>query len=210
MTLLFQDSFNRADNADLGTDWSTARTGTPRLFKIATNAALPAASANDSAEVNDTVGVLTDCWAESLLKSPGSGGVGSGCGVSLRNTSPVGANFNLYRLVGNASGYEAGKFVSNTFTSLGSGSGTTFATNDTIYAKIVGNQISALKGSLLGVGGTAFGSFSSDSAFSSGLSGISYSSNDGASTGIDSWAVGDFGVNLRWDQRGGIGAIMAS
>lgn len=192
MTLLFTDDFNRADNADLGADWSTARTSTPRLFQILGNAALPAASANDSAEVNDTVGVLTDCWAEAVLKSPGSGGVGSGCGVSLRNTSPVGANFNLYRLVGNTSGYEAGKFVNNTFTSLGSGSGTTFATNDTIYAQIVGNQIAAKKGSTLGVGGTSFGSFSSDSTFTSGLSGVAYSSNDGASTGIESWSVGDF------------------
>lgn len=192
MTLLFTDDFNRADNVDLGADWSTARTTTPRLFKIVSNAALPADSNGDSGEVNDTVGVLTDCWAEATLKSPGSGGVGAGCGVLLRNASPVTGPYNKYRVVANASGYEVGKFVSGTFTSLGSGSGTTFATNDTLYAEIIGAQINCKKGSSGGVGGTSFGSFTSDSTFSSGLSGVLYSSTDGASTGVDSWSVGDF------------------
>lgn len=192
MTLLFTDNFNRADNIDLGADWSGARTVTPRLFQIVSNAALPLATANDSGEVNDTVGVLTDCWAEAVLKSPGSSGVTIGCGVILRATSPITTTYNHYRIVGNGSGYEVGKFVSAAFTSLGSGTGTTFATNDTLYAEIIGAQINCKKGSSGGVGGTSFGSFSSDSTFASGLSGVAYSSNDGASTGIDSWSVGDF------------------
>lgn len=194
MTVLGTYDFTSADSADIGADFSAARTVSPRVFKLVSNTILPTDPALDTAEVNDTLGVLTDCWAEVTLVSPatGVGGIGAGCGVILRSASPTGTSYSFYRTTFNRDGYEVAKQVTGAFTSLGSGSGTTFANGDRAYTAIISNQLSLKKNSTLGVGGTSFGSIGTDSSFASGLAGPFYSSNDGAASAIDSISIGNF------------------
>ena len=181
MTVLASDDFNRADNADLGTNWD-AGVGETDVFKILTNAA----AFTSNFDVDETWNVLTppnDQYATSTLKATAADGVGIGFGVTVRRSV---AARTYYRLVGNASGYELGRRNAGTFTSMASGSGTTFAAADKITLEYFGSTPTLKKN------GVAFGSPPTDSSIASGRFGVCYSSTAAANDAIDAWEGGDF------------------
>jgi len=194
VSLLQSDTFVRADNADIGTNWTPASAGTSGgwAFAIVSNKTMPANSGiDDACEGWSGNAWPNDQWAESTLGGVSASGVGIGTGAAVRVVTGDSTHYNLYRLVANGSGYELAKFINGTFTSLGSGSGTTFATGDRVYLEFQGTTPVGKKNTTNGSGGVSFGTFSTDSGISAGNSGISYSSTD-ATTSITAWAGGDF------------------
>lgn len=186
MSVLVTDDFNRTSGADLGANWTPAPS--EGAFEIFGNAALVTVTGSDSTEYNTDVTWPNDQWSESLLGTVLTGGVGVGCGASCRISTSART---FYRFVTNGSGWELGKMVAGSFTSLGSGSGTTWTTGDTSYISAQGTSIIAKKGSAAGAGGTTISS-QTDSAIASGNAGIGYSSAEASQPSINSWQGGDF------------------
>ena len=185
MTILATDDWSaQGDNADIGAAWD-ANTSDPAFFNILSGAAVAPDPGFDSSESNNAASWPNDQYAEAKLNATHADGVGIGHGVLLRaNTS---GTRSYYRLVGNASGYEFAKMISGSFTSLASGSGTTFAGADKIYASMVGQQPTLKKN------GVSFGSPPTDSAHSAGKACVAFSSAAAIpSDGITSWEGGDF------------------
>jgi hypothetical protein len=127
-----------------------------------------------------------------VIFGPATAGLGSGYGASVRmdtaGTISSALHDTHYRLIGSSGGYERVKLVGAAGTSLESSSATTFTSGDTLYHQIVGTQATFKKN------GTTFGTPATDSAISSGASGIGHSSTSNSGDGIASWEGGDFAV----------------
>lgn len=125
-----------------------------------------------------------DHYAEITFNATAADGVGIGSGVSCREILTAAT---YYRVVGNASGYEFGKMLAAAFTSLSSGSGTTFTANDILRLEIQGTTWRLKKN------GTQFAT-GTDSSITTGNPGLSYSSSASsqANAAIKNFAAGDF------------------
>lgn len=193
MTVVFSDDFERADNVDLGANWTPffAANGGDQFGIVSGVAKPPVTTGNDRGEVATTT-LAGDHWAECVLNSSGSGGGGSGCGPLVR-CSGVSSSFSYYRLVGNGAGWEITEWGGGGFVgSLASGSGTTFTANDTAYLEWQASTWRAKKGTANGAGGSQF-STGSDSTLNANIrAGIGYSTDDGANSGIRAFVMGDF------------------
>lgn len=186
MSTLKSDDFERADNADLGANWTVLN----NAFKITSGVALPTATNADMAEAESTT-LPASHWAECILNAAGTNGAGSGCGPLVR--AATGGSFSYYRSVTNGAGWEITEWGSGGFVgSLASGTGTTFTGGDTSYLEWQGSNWNAKKGSANGLGGTSFSTGSDSTLNANVLAGISYSSDDGASSGVRSYLSGDF------------------
>lgn len=189
MAILGTDNFVRANNADLGTNWDE-NTGDsdPGGFNISTNTAIPNNRTQDSSETWNAVAAPNNQYAEATLGTTAADGVGAGSGVVCRSAT---AAKTFYRLVGNASGYEFGRVVAATFTSLSSGAGTTFTSGDKIKLETVTNGANC--DWVLKKNGTSFATGSDTSPIASGRFGVGHSSTSSVGAGVlTGWEGGDF------------------
>lgn len=189
MSILATDDFDRADNADLGANWTPVNDGSNGgdNFTIVSNAA-KSPNTSDSAELYTALSAYADQWAEATLGGLGPNGVGAGTGVLVRGSS--GASFDYYRLVASSEGwsldeYNAGAHVAT----LASGS-LTFSNGDRIYLEIQGTTLIAKRNTTNGAGGTTL-TTQTDATIASGRPGIAHST-DAPDTFISSWQAGDF------------------
>ncbi len=185
MSVLATDAFTGSAGA-LGAQWNacTGETVTTGFNLDGSGNAIPSAGGGgDCSDTNNAVTWPNDQYSEVVLAASGANGAGAGCGVTCR--AATGSTVTYYRLVGNASGYELGKKVAGSFTSLSSGSGTTFAATNNLHLEIQSTTLKMMKNAV------QFGGNITDSSIASGRTGIAYSSTDGTTT-IDSWTGGDF------------------
>lgn len=189
MAILASDNFTRANSADLGTNWdeNTADPGTGG-FDIVSNTASVANTGLDCSETYNAVSSPNDQYSECTFGATTADGLGVGCGVVCR--SAVAAR-TYYRVVGCGSGYELGRSVAGTFTSLSSGAGTTFAVGDKLRLTVKTNGANADWALLKN--GVQFASGTDTSPIASGRFGIGYSSSAPNSFTLTAWEGGDFG-----------------
>jgi hypothetical protein len=188
MSVLASDTFVRANNADLGTAWDEC-TGESSSggFDISANTAIPALTASDSSETNNSVSWPNDQYSQVTHSTTTANGVGAGSGPTCR--AATGATRTYYRLVGNASGYEFGRKVAAAYTALSSGTGTTFTSGDTLYLEVKTNGANA--DWICKKNGTSFDSGTDTSPIASGRAGIAFSSTSTAAS-LSAWEGGDF------------------
>jgi len=188
MAILATDNFTRADAADLGTNWDecTGESG-PDGLDIASNRAVASDVTRDSSETNNTVSWPDDQYGQVTFGTTSSDGVGAGFGPTCR--AATGATRTYYRVVGNGSGYELGRKVAGTFTSLSSGAGTTFTSGDTLYLSIMTNGANA--DWVLKKNGSTFASGTDTSPIASGRAGVGHSSTSTSGNGLSAWEGGN-------------------
>ena len=192
MSILASDTFVRANNADLGTSWDEC-TGEPQPggFDISSNTAIPIAVSGDSSETNNAATWPNDQYSQVTLTNPTANGVGAGSGPVCR--AATGATVTRYRLIGNASGYDFARFVAGAYTSLSSGSGTTFAATNTLYLEVKTNGANA--DWICKKNGTSFASGTDTSPVASGRAGIAHS-GPSTTAALSAWEGGDFGATV--------------
>lgn len=169
------DSFTRADNADLGANW----TPVVSTLKIVSNAAQPANTGVDACERYSGVS-WTDNQSSEAAITGGGGDAGGGTGVSVRCAS--GAT-TFYRLIFNGDGeWEVGRMVAGVFTSMASGT-TTYSAGAVLKLSAIGTTItSTYNGSQL--------DSRTDVVIASGSPGVCYSSVTTSPT-LDNWVGKD-------------------
>jgi hypothetical protein len=188
MTILATDDFTRANNADLGTNWDEV-TGDKNVlgFDINANTAIPHDVTEDSSETNNAATWPNDQYSKVTLANSTADGAGIGSGPSCRMAG--GATKTQYRLVVNASGYELGRFDALVFTSLSTGTGTTFAAADTAGLEVRTNGANC--DWILKKNGTQFASGTDTTPIASGKAGIGYSSTS-TTAALSAWEGGSF------------------
>jgi hypothetical protein len=184
MAVIASDDFNRTDATSLGTGWTDIG------IDIVSNHAKAGDTGSDTYEYYSGETWPDDQYSEATLGTTTASGVGTAYGVCCRATT----NFNMYRLIGNASGWELGKFVNFSFSSLASSSGTTFTAGDVIRLEVVTNGANC-DWTVKKNGSTVTSGTGSDtsSPHASGAAGLAYSSTDATSAGVNAWAGGSIG-----------------
>lgn len=186
MAVLATDDFNRADNADVGANWTVSTSFT--RWGIVTNAAAPSDLASDCAERYSGATWPDDQYSSAVIKAvTGAGaGVDRGGGVSVRNsTSAQTVYLGICQVSSSNPDCAILKIVTGTFTQLGSANGD-FVATDTIYLEVQGTTLKLRKGS----GGADLISVT-DGAIASGQAGVGYSSTI-TDFDLESWEGGDF------------------
>jgi hypothetical protein len=186
MAVLASDDFNRTDAASLGSGWTD--NPTTNDIGIVSNHAKQASTGDDGYEYYTGATWPDDQYAEATYGTTTASGVGTGYGVACRAAT----NVNMYRLIGNGSGWELGRFNNASFTSLASSSATTFTSGDVIRLEVRTNGancdwIVKKNGSTV-----TSGTGSDTSPLASGAAGVAYSSTDATAAGLNAWAGGDF------------------
>lgn len=182
MSVLATDNFNRANETPLGGNWTSG--GDLSTLNLISNAvSLVPPPNNDASAFRNTPAFPADHYSQVVITVTGAAGSGPGVGVTVR----MATGQNYYRIAldhAATSNCQLGKQVAGTFTSLGIMT-KAFSDGDTLYLEMQGTQpVSKLNG-------TAFGSWSTDSALASGRPGIAYSSLV-TSFSLDNWEGGDF------------------
>lgn len=193
MSVLATDDFNRANNADLGANWTPISDGNSGgdNFTITSNAAVSTGpDAADCCEGYTGISWPNDQWSEVTYGTAGADALGAGDGPCVRTVAGTPSTFDYYRLIASGAGWELGKFVDGAFTSIASGAGTTWADGDRAYLEVQGTTLIVKKNTTNGAGGTTV-TTQTDSSIASGNPGIAHSTSDTASK-IDSWQGGDF------------------
>lgn len=181
MGQLASDDFNRADSADLGTNWDVI-SGSTGPLNVNNNQARWNINVDDGSEVyNGGITWPDDQYSEAdIIGSSGSTGVGFG--VCVRGS--LGTNF--YRIVvgvGAATDLEIGKFISAAYTVLGVAVASGWVSGDRLRTEIAGSTLSMYKnGSLV--------TTRTDTSITTGKPGLAYSSLMDAAR-ADNWAGGD-------------------
>jgi len=194
MTILLTDTFSGAGQIDNGSTWDSV---VDSIWTAGSGAVKIASGSLSSDWHVDAIGATwpADHYAQVTLASPQASGAGTGYGPAVRLTNSGGGTF--YRLIGNASGYELGKVVAGSFSTItGSQTGTTFANGDLLRLEVTGTGTVTLK-MYKGAGGGSLVQFGGDqtdssSAINTGHAGMCYSSTEGTTPGIDAFEGGDF------------------
>lgn len=184
MTVLATDNFPSDGQLDNGTTWDSP---SDSAWTVASNVVrmIPAAITSDF--FADYIGATwpADQYAQVTLVSPdAAGGQGEGYGPACRITSAGGGSY--YRLVGNGSGWELGKFVSGSHTTIATSSSPTFANGDVLRLEVQGTTLRGIKN-----GGAAF-TTQTDTSLATGDAGMAYSSTETSTPGVSTFEGGDF------------------
>lgn len=188
--MAFTDTFDRADSADLGADWSAIPSNDP--FKIASNVVTFTAAGNDAAEVYTSGSFANDQYSQAVCTFV-TASTGSGVGMGLCVRGSTGAN-TYYRVVvagAGAGNVEISKHVAGAFSSLGTIT-QTFSASDVLKLEVTGAGAAiVLKVYRNGaqIGGDI--ADSSGSHIDSGRPGIAYSSAVGDTPTLNNWEGGD-------------------
>lgn len=187
------DSFDRADDLDLGADWT--QIGSSGSFKIVSNTITPANIGTGTGEVWTSDSFADDQYSQAALSEvTGSTSSGVGTGVCVRGTT---AAKTLYRAVvagAGANNIEVTKWVAGASTSLGFLT-QTFSTNDVLRVEVTGQDAAIVLKVFRN--GTQIGSDVADASGShinSGSPGVAYSSTVGDVPTLNDWEGGDLTV----------------
>ncbi len=193
MAELVNDTFDRANSADLGSTWDVNSGFGSGAFEILSNEAhiTSGSNGNDGVETNNSATMPANQYAEATLGTTSNAGLGAGYGVGCRVNGASTATG--YRLIASADGWEIARFVTGTFTSLGAFATTTFAAGDVARLEITTNGANAdwvVKKN----GSTVTSGTGSDTSpiTASGRVAVMYSSTDSTGTGLASFRAGDF------------------
>ena len=182
MTTLATDNFNRADEAPIGSPWTTG--GDTSTYNIVSNVITPSSLSDDASAFENTVSWPNDQYSQAVITVTGTGGGGQGPGVGTRMAAA-----NYYRLVADhaaTNNIELAKRVAGVYTQLWLRT-QSFSNGATIYLESQGaTHIAKLNG-------TAIGASHSDSSLSTGKPGVVYSSFTNLAN-LDNWEGGDFVV----------------
>ena len=186
MSVIATDNFTRANNADLGANW-TPQTGNGS-FQILSNTAQPASLAADSGETYTGAVWPNDQYSLAVINAlSGTPGVDRGIAVGVRMQT---GSYGLYSFMAEGSGANPDcslqKIIASAFTQLGTADGN-FIAGDTLYVEIQGTTIKCRKGS----GGSDLITSTGDAQWSTGNAGINYSSTM-TTAALTSWEGGDF------------------
>lgn len=193
------DAFTRADNADLGTNWTPVTS--QAAFALVSNAAKVASGAADAAEYYNASSFATDQYAQVVLTTVSAvTDVGTGTGVMVRASS-VAQTF--YRAVARAGGTELAKCVANVFTALADETATAWQAGDVIRLEVSSTTLTVKRA--LAASPTAFSTISAltttDTDIASGRPGIALSSTSTDNMILDDFGAGDLSVatsTLEW------------
>jgi len=192
MAVLATDDFDRADNADLGANWTPLSDGNNGgdNFAIVSNAA-KSPDAVDSCEAYTGITWPDDQWSEVTLSATLANGQGAGSGPAVRCAAP--GTITQYRFIGNGSGWELGYFVTGSHTTIATDTTPTFTAGDRLYLEVQGTTLIAKKNTTNGSGGTQVttAQTTGNGNIATGRAGIAHSSGD-VTTAIASWQAGDF------------------
>ena len=175
MVQLAADPFDRADNADLGTNWTPGPDG----FQIVSNAVRPANDSIDSWESFNAITWPDNQYSASTLAGVINNGLGEGCGVICR--ADTGGAETFYRLVGSGAGWELMRSVSGVTVSLGSSATPVFTNGDEIRLNVI--TVGANCAWSCKQNGVEFASGTDTTPIASGRAGIFYSSPDVGASG---------------------------
>jgi hypothetical protein len=172
------DDFNRAGPA-IGANWT--RPGASGFDISASTVAIPQSIGSDCLAYYNATTFTDNQRVGVVFGGTSASGVGVGNGLAARYSGG-----NYYRLVGCASGYELGVENGGSFTSITSGSGTTFTAADLMELELVGSSLKMYKN------GVQFGGNQTNSVLASGANaGLFYSSAGTSSDTVNSWAAAD-------------------
>lgn len=200
MTVLATDTFDRADNEDLGANW-TVVTGEAAGFEIISNWAQPSDAggtlgngydAGDRAEIYTGASWPDAQYAQATIDQVAGTNNEAGIGVLLRG---AGGAQTYYRIVVNAAAsnnIEVGKIVTGAFTSLGQLTSGTWA-GGTHILKV---QISGFVFSVYRDGAFVGNVTDGGSSIPSGYAGVAYSSTLTDGVLLD-WEGGDLADQIR-------------
>ena len=135
------DDFNRADNADLGTDWA----GLLGNCKIVTNTVQPTTTGTECAEgFGAGTTDFTDDHSSQVTLSTFNSAAESGIGVIVRAVSNT-----FYACYANRNAASTttviGEWTAGVFASLTSENSTTWAATDTIKLKVIGSTLTCYR-----------------------------------------------------------------
>ena len=178
-TPLASDTFDRANNADLGTSWDVV-TG-ESSFQITSNTAEPSLFNSDCSESNNSVSWPNDQYSQAKVTVVGTT-ADAGDGVLVR--ADTGAR-TFHRAVVNKAGsdnIEIAKFVAGTYTKLANRT-QAWTDTDVLRLEAIGTTLKVYRN------GTQMGADISDSAISSGRPGVNQS-GPVTSGFLDDWEGG--------------------
>lgn len=186
MPVLATDSFNRADNADLGADWD--KNGNP--FQIVSNTARYTTNV-DSAERNNTVTWPNDQYSKVILGGATATSADSGYGPAVRMALSDLKTY--YRLVVSSSGWTLRRFTKPTGILIATDTTPTFTTGYAVELQVRGSETATF---VMLKNGVEFGAEQSDSSspLTTGAAGIVFSSPATTAQSIDSWEGGSLGI----------------
>lgn len=188
--MAYTDDFARADNTDLGANWTPV--GSVSNFEIIGGAVRADVSTADTAEVYSAGTFADDQYSQAVISSMTTGTDDqTGIGVCVRGDT---ASKSMYWAVVNAAGsnnVSVHKFVSGAASLLAQRT-QAFSSTDTLKLEITGQNASIV----LKVyrNGTQIGADIADSSGShvnTGKAGLAYSSNTGDQPTLDNWEGGD-------------------
>lgn len=185
MATLITDTFDRANNADLGAAWDTYSGA--NAFSITSNAARPTGTAIDNIETYNAVTPPNDQWAQIVLGTWAGGSNYRNAHAACRFAAPntISGYTGSVETPNPAGKVYIGEFVAGVFSVLAS-SAQTVASGDVIRLEVVGSNLTVFQN---GVSRTT----ASDGTRTSGRVGI-VSYPDIAITDVDiaSFQAGDF------------------
>ena len=185
--ILATDDFNRADNADLGTDWEIV--GSFSTFEVSSNKTVPHLLNADSVESNETQVWPDDHYSSAIIAALSGTASEAGIGVSVRGSPIAGpGNETVYRVVANlaaSNNTTVAKFIANAYTLLAQGT-VGWVANDRITLEVAGTTLTVKRN------GTIILS-TSDASIVSGNAGITYSSTM-TTASLDDWEGGTVDV----------------
>lgn len=196
--MAFTDDFLRADNADLGANWTPV--GSENAWKIATNKATPSNTTLDCSEVYVAGSFSDDQYAQGVLGTITTDSAGQGPGVIVRGTT---AARTYYGVVCSTQGTELRKLVAGAFSAIHSDA-TVWANGDVVRLEVSGvspniTLVVKRNGTPIAALGTTV-----ETAIASGRPGLNFSGASATVCTIDDWEGGDLSaaatVALEWKQ----------
>lgn len=175
------DDFNRADNADLGANW-TIQSGQAAL-QIVSNRAVPSNNFSDCGEIWVADSFSDDQYSESVVTAlHSSAPAETGIGPIVRGSTSVASYYAVVVNSTAANPWTLAKRVTGTYSDLHDGLDL-FANGDTVRLEVSGTTLTVKRN-----GSTIY--TTTDPSVTTGRPGIWYSSA-ASDEAVDSWAGGD-------------------
>ncbi len=144
LVVLASDDYTRANNIDLGPDWTTIISSPWSI--VANNARTPGAGAGFGVEVNTTV-LPDNQWAEAIIQTI-TGSANLWVGVTVRASLTGHTSYQCLAARGTGLGSDVSKRVNGTATTLITEALTAWVSTDTIRCDAIGSTITLYRNSV--------------------------------------------------------------
>lgn len=193
MTVLATDTFNRANDASIGTGASWARSDGDNIPIISNQAGKASGGTGYALFYNTAATWPNNHWSQLTIKILANA-TDEGMGPSVRMQATGGAG-NAYFVQASTTETRLYKKIAGAFTQLGSDAAAC-AVNDVLYIEVQGTTI------VVKINGTTVITVT-DASISSGNAGIWSSEGGTAADAIDDWSGGDFSGGAVTDDDAG-------